>query len=117
MKKSVLIMSFAALLFLGSCSVTSKYSTMQMSPVSPVLNIGSDRYDIIGSVEGVGVGMTFEIAQSAAIGAAISSKPDADALIFPKFEVSSKLPTFKFMSFLSPPEYTVNCKAKAIKLK
>jgi len=116
MKRNFFILSIVLSVFLSSCTTTLKSTQMQMSPVSPVLNIGSDKYDIIGAVEGTGTGITFEMAKDAAIGAAVTSKPDADALIFPKFETSAVIP-LGLMVYLKAPVYTVVCKAKAIKLK
>lgn len=114
MKKKLIFLSLSASLFLVSCTTTN-YSAMQISPVTPVLNINPEQYEIIGIVEGTGIAGTYEAAKDAAIGAAVASNKDADALMLPKFEVKKTEPKIPF--FKGYITYEVKCIARAVKLK
>jgi len=118
MRKNVLIISFALVfvLFLGSCVSTTKFTAMQVSPITPTLNINPDQYTILGEVTGVGEGITYDQAKDAAIGNAIETNSNADALILPKFEAEV---TTTQIPYIGKPayHYKVTCKAKAVKIK
>jgi len=104
-------------LWLINCTTTQRFTSMNILPVSPVLSIGSEKYDIIGNVQGTGKGLTYEIAKDAAVGAAVLSNKDADAIILPRFETTYRSFTFPLLNYFFPPEYTVICRARGIKLK
>jgi len=111
------IIGVVCLAWLASCTTSRQMTTIQVLPVQPVLNIGTEKYEIIGEVRGTGTAATYEMARDAAMGAAVLSNKEADALILPRFEATYTEFALPFLNALFPPKYTVVCRAKAIKLR
>ena len=115
MKKAHLfILVFLVISFTSCAKLTTNFTSLQVSPITPTLVISSDQYEIIGEVQGIGTGTTYDLAKDAALGAAINAAPQADALILPKFETEL---TTQQRLFNVDRTYKVTCKAKAVKLK